>query len=597
MAKKRLVKYTSRDFNSIKQDLLDHARQYYPENYNDFNESSFGSMMLDAVSYVGDIMSFYLDYQVNESFLETALDPANVRRIAKQYGYKYYGTPAAYGTATFYVLIPAASTGLGPDVSYIPTLKPGTKIQSADGNVFILTEPVDFANAKNEVVAARFNNTTGKPTSYAIRAMAQVRSGDYFATQIEIGSYQRNLKVRVGSNNINSISSVMDSEGNEYYEVDTLSQDTVYMEIVNPQARTDGVPSLLKPVKVPRRFTVEQDSGGTYLQFGFGSDDVISVTNVVDPSSVALKMQGKNYITDRSFDPKNLLDTNKLGISPSNTTLKVVYGRNDSATVGVSVGNLNNVISIEYDFSDPTVLTQAKISEVIASIEVTNEQIISAETTAPTTDEVKIRSYGVYASQNRAVTKNDYEASTYLMPKKFGSVKRASVFNDPSSTNRRLSLYVISENSTGNLSATHDTVKQNLKRWLNKNRMLNDAIDIYDGKIINIGLEYEITVDPQFDKYGVLAEANARIKENFTNQKMFIAEPFYISSLFTVLNRVRGVIDTKKIKFNVKSGGNYSAVSVNIQDLYSEDGTYLKTPQNCILEIKYPDYDIRGAIR
>ena len=138
MSKKK-INYTSKDFDSIKLDLLGHARRYYPDNYKDFNNSSFGSMMLDAVAYVGDIMSFYLDYQVNESFLETALDSENVRRLAKRYGYKYLGNPAAYGTATFYVIVPAASSGLGPDLNYVPIIKTGTGVQSTSGVNFLLT--------------------------------------------------------------------------------------------------------------------------------------------------------------------------------------------------------------------------------------------------------------------------------------------------------------------------------------------------------------------------------------------------------------------------------------------------------------------------
>ncbi len=597
MAKKRLVKYTSKDFDTIKQDLVDHAKIYYPENYNDFSESSFGSMMLDAVAYVGDIMSFYLDYQVNESFLETAIDPTNIRRIAKQYGYKYFGTPAAFGTITAYVIVPAATTGLGPNLNYVPVMRTGARLQSTDGNIFMLTEDIDFSNVKNEVVAARFDNTTGKPTHYAIRAPGQVRSGDFFFEEITIGSFERNLKLRIGDSDINSVTSVIDSEGHEYYEVDNLSQDVVYREVVNSSARADGVRSLLKPFKAKRRFTVDQDSAGTYLQFGFGSDEENTVDDVADPASVALQMSGKNYISDSAFDPNKLLNTNKMGISPSNTNLRIVYGKNENSVVWVGTGQLSSVVDSNLEFVNESLLTDSLKQSVVDSIEVYNEQPISSVSAAPSMEEVRLKAYGIYSSQNRAVTKNDYEASVYLMPKKFGAVKRAAIVNDPSSSNRRLSLYIISEDGSGNLQTTNDAVKNNIKVWLNKNKMLNDSVDMYDATIVNIGMKYTITVDPEYDRFSVLANANEKIKENLLNHKMFIGEPLYISKIYSILNNVDGVIDTKKVSFNIKNGTKYSSARVNIQDLYSEDGSYLKTPKNVVLEIKYPDDDIRGAVQ
>ena len=596
MSKKTPIKYTSRSFDSIKQDLVDHARRYYPDNYNDFNDSSFGSLMLDAVAYVGDVMSFYLDYQVNESYLETALEPSNIRRLARNMGYSYIGAPTAYGTATFYVLIPAAASGLGPDLNYVPVIRNGSKFKSTGGEVFTLTEDVNFADSKNETIAARFDNTTGKPTFYAIRAHGQVKSGNLFVVEEEVGAFERNRKIRVGDTFINSIQSVTDSEGHTYYQVNNLAQDVIYIEQENPSAATDNVRSIMKPFKVPRRFVVEQNNDGTFLQFGFGSDSETTVENIADPSTVALQMTGKNYISDSSFDPNKLLNTNKLGISPSNTTLKIIYGRNQTTNVGVAIGQLSRVESVRHYFST-TALDSSISQDVISSLEITNEEVISAETRLPTAEETKIRAYGAQAAQNRAVTKNDYEALAYLMPKSFGSVKRVSVVNDPSSASRKLSLYVVSEDGNGNLELANDVVKTNLKVWLNNNRMLNDAIEITDVKIVNLGMDYVITVDPNFDKFGVLSTVTDTIKSNFLNQKMFIGEPLYISKLFQLINNVPGVIDTKKIVFSVKNTAGYSTININVDDLYSEDGSYLIAPKNVVFEIKYPNTDIRGSVQ
>jgi hypothetical protein len=220
--KKILVNYTNRDFNSIKRDLEEHARRYYPDTYKDFSENSLGSYILDTVSYVGDMLSFYLDYQVNESFLETAVEYENVRRLARNTGYRFTGRPAAFGMATFYVIIPANTSGLGPDRSLIPILKTGTEVRATTGTTFVLTEDVDFGNAKNEVVAARFNTTTGKPSSYAIRAQGQVKSTVLYRATFDVGAYARFSRIQIGPSSIAEIKSVVDSEGHDYYQVGTF---------------------------------------------------------------------------------------------------------------------------------------------------------------------------------------------------------------------------------------------------------------------------------------------------------------------------------------------------------------------------------------
>lgn len=595
--KKIAINYTNRDFNSIKSDLEQHAQIYYPDTYKDFSENSFGSFVLDAVSYVGDMLSFYLDYQVNESFLETALEYENIRRLARQYGYSPTGTPAAYGIATFYVMIPANSSGLGPDVQYIPVLSKGSEFSADGGGSFVLTQDVDFNNSKNEVVAGRFSEETGKPTHYAIRSQGQVRSIVLFRTEIKVGSFKRFQRFKVGPASITEIKSVTDSLGNIYYQVDHLSQDVVYIETSNSSARSDGVVSILKPKVVPRRFVLEQTSGGTFIQFGYGSNEDVTTTDVMDPGQVALKMSGKPYITDYSFDPTKLLDTNTLGIAPNNTTLTVDYYANESDSINVNSGNLKNIVSyiMDYPNSDQNSSLSAQDS-VGSSLEVANDEAIVGNTSQPTSEEIKHRSYAAYASQNRAVTKNDYEAYCYMMPPSLGSVHRAGIINDPGNSNRRMSLYVVSIDGQDNLVTTNSTIKQNLKVWLNKNKMLNDSIDIFDARILNIGFDFNIIVDPTYDKMTVLNSVTRRLRKDMV-QKLYIGEPFYITKVWNIINKVKGVIDTTSVRLRLMTGNDYNTAPVSIEQLMSNDGTYLKTPKNVILEIKNFEKVVRGAAK
>ena len=591
--KKVLINYTNRDFNSIKRDLEEHARRYYPDTYKDFSENSFGSYILDTVSLVGDMLSFNLDYQVNESFLETAVEYENVRRHARNYGYKFTGRPAAFGTVSFYVLIPAASSGLGPDTNYIPTLRTGTEVRSDSGTTFVLTEDVDFNNAKNQIVPARFSKTTSKPTYYAIRANGQVKSTVLFRAKREIGSYTRFKRVRIGPSTISEIKSVIDSEGHEYYEVDHLSQDVVYVDTTNPNVRSDGVRAIIKPKVVSRRFVVIQDDSGTYLQFGYGTDEEIVTTDVTDPSQVALKMTGKSYITDNAFDPTKLLDSGTLGVAPSNTTLTVLYYANDSDSVNVAAGGIKAVVVSSLTFPNADNNSLSIENTVRSSLEVANDKPIAVNTSLPTTEEIKHRSYAVYAAQNRSVTRNDYEAYLYMMPSKFGSIKRATVINDPSGTNRRLSVYVLSETSSGALTTTGTTLKENIKVWLNKNKMINDNIDIYDAKILNIGFDYEVIVHPSHNKTSVLNQVDRKLRKELA-EKMHIGEPFYITNIYNIINKIDAVVDTKNVRVYLKTGSGYHSAPVSIEQLKSSDGTYLKAPKNVVFEIKNPASDIRG---
>lgn len=592
--KKILINYTNRDFSSIKKNLEEHARLYYPDTYKDFSENSFGSYILDTVSYVGDMLSFYLDYQVNETFLDTALEYENVRKLARNTGYNFTGRPAAYGMATFYIMVPAASSGLGPDRTLIPILRAGSEVQATTGTTFVLTEDVDFANPKNEVIAARFSNSTGKPSDYAIRAHGQIKSTVLYRTTVNVGNLTRFRKVQVGTAAVAEIKSVIDSEGHEYYQVDHLAQDVVYINTTNPNAANDGVPQIIKPKVVPRRFVVIQDETGTYLQFGYGSDEENTTTDITDPSQVALKMSGKPYLTDTAFDPTRLLDTNTLGIAPANTTLTVLFYQNETDSVNVAANQLNTISLSSLTFPNETNATRGLQSSVRSSLEVSNDTAIVGNTSVPTSEELRYRSYAAKAAQMRTVTRNDYEAFIYMMPPSFGSIKRASVVNDPSSSNRRLSIYLISTDSNNYLITTNSTIKQNVKSWLNKNKMLNDNIDIYDAKIINIGFDYQIIVHPTKDKVEVLNQVSSRLQNELAN-KMHIGEPFYLTNIYNIINKVDGVVDTISVKPKIMQGTSYSSTPVSLQELKSKDGTYLKAPKNVIFEIKYFNSDIKGT--
>ena len=592
-----LIDYTSRDFNSIRDDLLDYARRYYPNSFKDFSESGFGSLMIDSTAYIGDILSFYLDYSVNESFLDTAVEYNNVIKLGKQMGYKFNPTSVSAGEASFYIIIPASTTGDGPDLNYAPILKRGTELSSVDGNGFTLNEDVNFANPNNERVVAEVNSENGAISSFAVKATGQIISGRVERQQIVVDSFQKFLKIRLNDENITEIISVQDAEGNEYFEVDYLSQDTIYKSTLNRGDNNTITQNALRPFLVPRRYVVEKNQTETFLQFGYGTENTTLATDsVIDPSKVVLQVHGKDYVSDATIDPNNFMKTDKFGVAPSNTTLTVFYRVNDSDNVNTAANAVTTIVSPIFDFEELATLNAAKLDSVVSSIEVNNEEPINGDVTLPNTDELKTRIYNVFAAQNRAVTSEDYRALCYAMPPQYGAVKRVAITRDPSSFKRNLNLYVVSEDSDGTLVTSNSTIKENLKQWLIQGKMLSDTVDILDAKIINIGINFTLISNLEANKFDVLNESIAEL-ESFYNRKFEIGQPFYVSDIYSKLNKLDDVIDVTRVDIVQKLGTNYSNEPINLLDLYSADGSYIECPKNAIFEIKFADVDIKGTIK
>ena len=598
MAKKKVaVKYTSRDFSTIKQELTNYAKRYYPETYQDFKEVSFGSLMLDTVAYVGDILSFYLDYQANESFLDSAMEYRNVLRLSKQMGYTYSGNPSSTGIADFFVVVPANASGIGPDTRYLPILKKGSSFAASNGTTFLLTENVDFSNPNNEIVVGQVQATTGVPTSYAVKGVGQVISGKLITETFVLGDYERFRRIQLGAPRVSEIISAFDEDGNEYYQVDYLSQDVIYKEVTNRKEDSALVPMVLRPYSVPRRFSLDTDGATSYIQFGFGSDAEDAGISPVDPSNVVLQMHARDYISESSFDPSQLLKSNKLGVAPANTTLKVTYRVNLGGNVNVAAGALKKSITPLFSFTDVQSLSQASVSSVMNSLEIFNTNPILGDVENPTSEEIRIRTKDYFATQNRAVTKQDYEAIIYAMPAKFGAVKRCTIIQDPDSFKRNLNLYILAEDADGNLANASSTLKENLKTWIGQYKMINDTIDILDAQIINVGIDFEVYTDPDINKYDTLSACVAALSNKYSDP-LVLGEPLYITDIYTILNSVRGVVDTKKVEISLKRGLNYANTSLRTLDaLKSADGRYIDSPQNSVFEIKIPGIDIKGAIR
>ena len=590
------IKYTSREFETIKNDLEEYARRYYSDTFKDFSEASFGALMLDTVAYIGDILSFYLDYQANESFIDTAIDYDTVLRHGKLLGYRLAQNQSSHGIASFYILVPANTTGIGPDKSYTPVLKKNAKLISSEGILFTLNENVDFSHTNTEVVVGKVDADTGVPSHYAIKAQGQIISGELKREIVTVGGFQKFLKIKLNDPHVTEIISVTDSEGHQYYEVDYLSQNTIYKSVVNRNQDKTYAPSILKPFVVPRRFVVEQERRSTFLQFGYGSDSEISTDSVSDPSKVILEVHGKDYVATDKLDPTKLIATDKFGIAPSDTSLIIVYRTNRADQSNASVGAITQVAAADFEFDHRASLDEAKAQAVEDSIEVINEEQILGHTSSPDINELKQRIKSSFATQSRAVTKNDFESMIYSMPPKFGSVKRAAVINDKDSFRRNINLYVVSEDVNGKLIKTTQTVKENVKTWILRHKMMGDSIDMLDAKIINIGVDFVLIGDIGVNKYDVLTRATDRLRK-FLDKSFYIGEPLFVTEIYKELNDVEGVADTIDVNLTSKTGSGYSNITFNIFDHLTPEGRALLVPSDYILEVKNPLDDIKGAVK
>ena len=305
---------------------------------------------------------------------------------------------------------------------------------------------------------------------------------------------------------------------------------------------------------------------------------------------------GKSYTSDTSFDPTRLSKNNNFGIVPVNTTLTVLYRSTNPSNSNVAVGNLNKVNNARLKFNDESTLSPTSVSQIINSFEVSNETPIVGDVSNPSTTEIKRRIYDTFPTQNRAVTQSDYESIAYRMSPKYGSIKRVSVQKDPDSLKRNLNMYVISEDSFKKLTSSNNTIKNNLKTWLNDYRMINDTIDILDAHIINIGIDVMIKPVSGVSKSDALDDSLKIIKSMF-EEGFFIGEHVYISDIYSKLKESQSILDVIMVKINSKTGGEYSNIKFDINSNTSPDGTYLICPKNAIFEVKYPDVDVRGKVR
>jgi len=592
------VDYTKTGFNEIKEELVQYVKRHYPDTYKDFKKSSFGSMMFDLVSYVGDQLHYYLDHNANEAILPYTKDPEIAVQLLQAIGVDPALNSVSVGEVEVQVLRPANSLRSAADSSYAVTCRAGTKFRSQGGTVYTQIRDVTFTEENSKVIGHSSIAGGNGIDYYIFKAKVPVVSGQEKTYTVSVGAFRRFLKIEIPDATITEILKIEDSSKNEYFQVDHLTTEAVFKPIQDPENRDSMVSSIMKKYPVPRRFITEKSLNKSSVVFGHGSDEDLNTANVADPSKVAIKLTGKNYTSSPSLAPYKLLSTNKLGVAPQNTDLTITYRSNTAANTNAAAGTITQIVEPILFFENEQLLDSTKVAFIRENVQVFNEEPINGNLSIPNTEELKRRYLGAYGAQGRAVTQQDYIAAAYSMPPIYGSIKRASVVRDTNDLRRNLNMYLMAEGADGKMQKPTALLKQNVKTWLDSVRMISDSIDIFDANIINFGIDFRIQLKNNVNQKTVLSMIKQRIFEEMTSVSPEIGESLYYSEIMRIIQNIPEVarLSVKDgIKVTSLTGTNYTDYYYNVRENTSPDDSYIYIPQNSIWEIKYID-DIKGTI-
>ena len=588
--------YSNLTFEEIKNRLVTRAKTYYPDSYKDFNKSSFGSMMVDMVSMIAEQLNFYTQFVANENFLETSRTSEGLTSAARNNGIEIFNKYTSVGELKLYTRVPANATLTGPDTSYAHTILKGMVVTSDSGARYTTVEDVVFNLSQDNYISDEFSDDGSRTTYYIYEAPVPVVSGESKTISVNVGTYQKFLKIEIKDSSITEVLSVFDENGNEYYQVENLSQDIIYKEVSDRDTNNPSTPSRLIPLPVPRRFSIQHEGERTFLVFGFGSEDNLKVKEIADPAEVVLNLSGRNYISDNSFDPSRLISTDKFGVGPKNTSLTITYRSSTAQNSNTAANSLNRIVSSEMLFNDESSLNSGIVQYIRNSLSCENTEPINGSLSFTTSQEVSETIRAAAGYRGRAVTLNDYVAACYAMPSQFGSIRRASIYRDFNDLKRNLNLYVISEDSQGDLQVASPSLKNNLKKWINSVRMVTDTIDIFDAKIINLGIFFDVVLSTSADQATALSEIRSKLFHEINLSAPQIGEEFSIGNVQKIIGAMPNVNRINSIVVSSKTGSDYSDIRYDVKENISPDGGFLYLPENFIWEIK-KELDITGRVQ
>jgi len=623
METKKDISYVGKDFGQFRKNLIDFTKQYFPETYTDFNESSPGMLFVELASYVGDVLSYYADSNLRESLLEQATERTNIYDIAKTLGYTPINSVPAHTTLNVYQLVPAIGTGdnVAPDYNFALTIQPGLQVKQTGGPaIFRTLESVDFGFSSSynttEVTIYESDDATNLPTYYLLKKSVAAVSGQVRTATFNFNTPVPYDKIVLPDTNIIEIVSVSESDGDNWYEVPYLAQDTLFESVPNLRENdpdlvqfNSSVPSLLKLKKTAKRFVSRLRSDNKLeIQFGAGISDNNDEEIIPNPDNVGNGLAGFRRSVDVDIDPSNFLYTRTYGQAPSNTTLTVTYTVGSGVADNVPASTLTTINFIEYNDNVNNILNVGMLNFVKNTIAVNNPSPATGAKTADTTQDIKNNALANFATQNRLVTREDYIIRTYSMPAKFGSVAKAYIVPDDQLSQQEfessrianptaMNMYVLGFNSNKQLTELNTAIKENLKTYLGYYRMLTDAVNIKDAYIINIGVNFEISVLPNYNSNEILLKCIDAVKSYFDIDKWQINQVIIKSDILNIIGNTQGVQSVVGVTFSnlYNTALGYSGNTYDLNTA-TKNGVIYPSLDPSIFEVKFPTSDISGRV-
>ena len=643
--KKNMVKqvnYLNKDFSDFRDNLIEFAKVYFPNTYNDFNESSPGMMFIEMAAYVGDVLSYYIDSQFKESLLAYAEEKRNVYNIAQSFGYKPNVTAPASVVLDVFQTVPALNEK--PDERYALNVKAGTQLTSTStGTTFRTLEDVNFkfSSSYEPRDITIFETEDNIPTKYLLKKQVKAESGNIVTETFTFGSAEKYTQIKLSNPKVIEVISCTDSDGNNWSEVDSLARDTVFADIEN-NATNDPTsvinrevsPYILKLNKTSRRFTryIDQNDSSV-LRFGAGISNNPDEEIIPNPSMVGSTLPGSPSFLTKAFDPSNFLNTKAFGLAPSNTTLTIKYSYGGGIDDNVNSNDITSISSISYEIQDD-LLSTTSVQESKDSVSFINPLPATGGSAGESVREVRENALAYFQSQQRAVTKEDYIIRAYSLPSKYGNIAKVHLVQDDQLNKSvgtdelertiqesdigktiksvqvrtpnplAMNMYTLGFNSNKKLTPLHQTVKENLKTYLSQYRLVTDAVNIKDAYVINIAVNFAILTKAEFSKNDVLLRCVATVKDFFDIDRWQIGQPSVVADIAYELSLVEGVasvvppIDSDtviKIENKYKAGEGYSG---NFYDIKNSmiDGVLYPALDPSIFEVKFPNADIKGKV-
>ena len=615
------IKYYDKDFNTLKQDLINYARTYFQNSYMDFSPSAPGNMFIEMAAYVGDILSFYTDTQLQETLLLYAQERKNIIALSYALGYRPKVTTAASVMLDVFQLIPSdGAPNYNPDFRYTVRLDKNASIKSTSNpNITFLTQDVvDFRFSSSfdptDITVYQYYTGTSDPQFYLLKKQVEAVSGQIKTTTFAFGNPQQFPVVTINDSNIIQVLQITDSDNNTWYEVPYLAQDTIFDESLNlpvnePNYYNDDNTArfLLRTKRVQRRFVTRfNDDNNLMLEFGSGVTSLPDEVIIPNPDNVGLGLIDGINKMNMAYDPSNFLYTNEYGIAPSNTTLTVQYltGGGINANLPSDDINLNNTLNLNIDTYN---LNSSIVNIVEGSVRFNNPDPSSGGGPGETTEQIRLQALANFPTQNRNVTKADYLIRTLSMPPKYGYISKAYVAQDYLVANDAdkqnfitnnplaISVYVLSNDINGKVTRASNVIKQNLKTYLSYEKMMSDAIIIKDAYYTNIKVNFDISILPAYNSQDILSKCISVLKDYFDIAKWQINQPVIYSDIYNLIGSIKGVQSVLKVTIENLAGGNYSPYSYDIHSA-TKQGVVYPSLDPMIFEVRYPDSDIYGRV-